>query len=218
MKKAIVIGASGFVGSLLMEDLLNNPDYDQVTVVVRKDLKIDHPKLKMLIGDFHTLSNLKEKISGDEIFLTIGTTKKNTPDVKEYYQADHDYPVLAAKIAKENGTKSVFVVTAVGANASSGMFYIRTKGEIERNLIALNFDHTHIFRPSMIMGNRKESRSFEKVLINIFGAINPLFIGGMKIYRGIDGKYIAKSMMNAAKVQTEKIKIYHCKEMHDLSR
>jgi uncharacterized protein YbjT (DUF2867 family) len=217
MKKAILFGASGFIGSCLLPDLLDNKNYEQVTVVVRKTLGLNHPNLKELIGDYHTLPMLKDKIDADEIFITLGTTRAKTPDRDQYYQVDHDYPVEAAKIAKEAGAKSVFVVTAVGANANSGVFYIRTKGETERDIISLNFEHTCIFRPSMIMGNRKESRKFEKILINVWAFINPLLIGkSLKKYRGITGEDIAKAMMNTAKNQKEKVKIFHWQEMTDL--
>ena len=215
MKKAILFGASGFVGSCLLAELLNNPDYSEVTIVVRKGLQVEHPKLKILIGDYGSLSGLKESIEADDVFITLGTTKKKTPDEKLYYQIDHDYPVLAAKIGKERGAKAVFVVTAVGANAGSGIFYVRTKGETERDIIALDLEHTHIFRPSMIMGNRKESRPLEKFLIGVFRVINPIF--GSSRYRGIEGAAIAKAMNNAAtRRQTEKVKIYQWKEMNEL--
>ena len=215
MKKAILFGASGFVGSCLLDELLNNSDYSDVTVVVRKDLNVRHPKLRMLIGDYATLPGLKEQIDADDVFITLGTTKKKTPDEKLYYQIDHDYPVLAAKIAKEKGAKAVFVVTAVGANAGSGIFYVRTKGETERDIIALDLEHTHIFRPSMIMGDRKESRPLEKFLIRVFRMINPIFGSGK--YRGIEGKDIARAMNNAAAGrQTEKVKVYQWKEMNEL--
>jgi uncharacterized protein YbjT (DUF2867 family) len=215
MKKAILFGASGFVGSCLLADLLNNPDYSEVTVVVRKDLNVGHPKLRTLIGDYATLPGLKDRIDADDVYIALGTTKKKTPDEKVYYQIDHDYPVLAARIAKEKGAKAVFLVTAVGADAGSGIFYVRTKGETERDIIALDLEHTHIFRPSMIMGSRKESRPLEKFLIGVFGVINPIF--GSSKYRGIEGKDIARAMNNAAaKVQTEKVKVYHWKEMNEL--
>lgn len=213
MKKAILFGASGFIGSHLLQELLSNDDYEHITIVVRKDQNISHPKLQTLIGDFHSLPKLIENIPVDEVFITLGTTKKHTPDQKEYYQIDHDYPVLAAKIAKENGAKSVFIVTAIGANSNSKIFYSRTKGDAERDIIALDFEHTHIFEPSMILGNRKEYRASEKALIKVFRFINPIFVGKARKYKGIEGKNIAIAMNNAAKNQTEKVKIYQWTEM-----
>ncbi|WP_439555182.1 oxidoreductase [Dyadobacter sp.] len=212
-KKAILFGASGFIGSYLLEGLLNDPDYAQVTVVVRKNLDKSNPKLKVLIGDYNTLPSLRNEIIADDVFIALGTTRKNTPDEKVYYQVDHDYPVLAARIAKENGAKSVFVVTAVGSNANSSVFYVRTKGETERDMIALDMEHTHIFRPSMIMGNRQERRPLEKSFIGLFSLINPLLIGPAKKYRGIQAKDIAKSMLAAAKKTSGKVQVYEWEEM-----
>jgi len=216
-KKAILIGASGFIGSYLLQELLNDADYEQVIVVVRKKLELQHPKLKQFIGDFHTLAALSEQLIADEIFITLGTTKKKTPDPKIYYQIDHDYPVLAAKIAKDNGAQAVFLVTAIGANLNSGLFYIKTKGETERDVIALNFSHTHIFRPSMIMGDRKEQRPLEHVFLKIWSFINPLLIGKiLKKYKGMNAKDIARAMAAAAKQPSEKIRIYHWPEMSQI--
>jgi len=217
MKKAILFGATGFIGSHLLNELLNSPDYEQVTVVIRKNWNINHAKLKTLIGDYHTLPELKESIEADDIFISIGTTQKNTPDRAKYYQIDHDYPVLAAKIAKAKGATAVYLVTSVGANAKSNVFYIKTKGETERDIIALDFKYTHIFRPSMLMGNRKENRPLEKLLIKTWSIANLILMGRrLNRYKGIDGKDVAKAMANAAKNKSEKIKISHWKEMNDL--
>ena len=217
MKTAVVFGSSGFVGSHLLSELLNSSDYGQVTAVARKSLNITHPRLRTVIGDYNSLAGVKSEIAADEVFITLGTTKTNSPKKADYYQVDHDYPVLAARIAKERGAKSVFLVTAVGANGNSTLFYVRTKGETERDVIALDFEHTHIFRPSMIIGNRKEKRSLlEEALMKSWSALNPLLMWKGDKYKGITGEDIARAMINSAKNQTEKLKIYHWREMHDL--
>ncbi|MDD2476597.1 MAG: NAD(P)H-binding protein [Dysgonamonadaceae bacterium] len=216
MKKSLLFGASGLIGSHLLQELLKNDDYEQVTIVVRKDLNITHPKLKTLIGDFNSLPQLKADIIADDIFFALGTTAKRTPNKEEYYQVDHDYPVLASKYAKENGAKSIFIVSAIGADINSTVFYTKMKGEVERDIIALDFEHTHIFQPSMIMGNRKENRPLEKIAIKIFRLINPLFGDKLNRFRSIEGKDVAKAMNKAAKNQSEKVKIYQWKEMNNL--
>jgi uncharacterized protein YbjT (DUF2867 family) len=217
VKSAIVFGSSGFVGTHLLSELLNNSNYGQVTAIARKSLNISHPRLRTVIGDYNSLAGLKSEIAGDEVFIALGTTRTSSPNKAEYYQVDHDYPVLAARIAKESGATSVFLVTAVGANPNSKFSYVRTKGETERDVIALNFEHTHIFRPSMIMGNRKEKRSLlEEALMRYWSALDPLLAWTGDKYKGITGEEIAKAMMKSAKNQTEKLKIYHWREMHDL--
>lgn len=213
LKKAIIFGASGFVGSFLLNELLSDPDYSLVTAFVRKDLGIINSKLNIVLGDYNSLDSLKGKIVADDVFITLGTTTKNTPDPKLYYQIDHYYPVLASKVLKENGATSVFFITSVGSNPHSAFSYIKSKGETERDILALNFDRTGIFRPSMIMGSRIENRGIEKLYIKIWQILNPFLIGSLKKWKGINGKDIALAMHNTAKEQDEKVKIYHWSEM-----
>jgi uncharacterized protein YbjT (DUF2867 family) len=214
MKSAILFGASGLVSSGLLAQLLDHPGYDKITIVVRKPLPIKHPKLLMIIGDYASLPDLREQIHADEVFIALGTTKKKTPDQNEYYRIDHDYPVLAARIAKENGARSVLLVSAIDANAKSKIFYVRTKGQVEADIIALGFDHTYIFRPAMLVGDRKESRPAERLFIGLFAMINPLLAGSWKKYRSIKVEDLAAAMINAAGDLTVKVKWYHWQDMH----
>jgi uncharacterized protein YbjT (DUF2867 family) len=217
MKRAIVFGSSGFVGSHLVSELLNSSDYEQVTAVARKSLNITHAILRTLIGDYDSLAGLKSEIAADEVFIALGTTKAKSPVEADYYRVDHDYPVLAARIARERGATSVFLVTAVDADSNAKFFYVRTKGETERDVIALDYEHTHIFRPSMIVGDRKVQRSLlEGALMTFWPALNPLLAWKDGKYRGITGEDVAKAMVKSAKNQTERLKIYQWKEMRDL--
>ncbi len=218
MKKAILFGASGFVGSYLLHDLLQSDSYEEVIVVVRKPLAVQHPKLKTIIAHYETLAQHQNELVADDVFIALGTTKKKTPNEKIYYQIDHDYPVLAAQLTRANGAKSILLVSAVGANVNSSIFYVKTKGETERDVIAVDFEHTHIFQPSMIMGNRTESRPLEKVFIGIFSVVNLLLISKLNKYKGISAKDIAKAMFTAAQQPAEKVKIYQWKEMQHLLR
>ncbi|WP_247553291.1 oxidoreductase [Bradyrhizobium sp. 138] len=188
----------------MLRDLLDSPDYSRVVAVARKPLAVSHPKLTVLIGDLASLPALKPRLVADEIFVALGTTRKHTPDEAAYYKIDHDYPVSAAEIAKANGTRSVFLVTAVGANARSGAFYLRTKGEVERDILALDFEHTHIFRPSMILGARDEDRPRERLIIALWGVLNPLLVGPADRYRGLTGNDIAHAIAKAARHQTRR--------------
>lgn len=216
MKKAIIYGASGLVGSYILEALLQDDNYEQVVIVVRKDTGIRHPKLKTVTGDFHSFADTVKGIKVDEVYIALGTTQKKTPDKKDYYQIDHDYPLHAARIAKENGANTVLLVSSIGADVKSNVFYTRTKGETERDIIALDFDHTYIFRPSMILGDRKEKRPMEIVIKAIWKVINPLFIGKVNKYKGMEAKDIAKAMVKRANRPSGKIEILHWKEMQHL--
>lgn len=219
MKSAILFGTSGFIGGYLLEELLADPQYEQITIVVRRELPVTHPKLKVLLGGISELTMMKDQLVADEVFIALGTTRKHTPDIQEYYKVDHDYPVQAARIARQNGAKTVCVVTAVGADSRSNVFYIRTKGDAERDIISLDFDHTHIFRPSMLMGNRKEFRLMEKCIIGIWTVLNPLIVGKrFTKYRGIKGSDVARAMRLAANRNNgpSKVSIYHWREMQEL--
>src|SRR5947207_15884654 len=136
MKTALIFGSTGFIGSHLVRDLVDSPDYARVIAVARKPLTLSHPKLTVLTGDLATLPALAPQLVADEVFIALGTTRKHTPDEAQYYKIDHDYPVEAAKVAKANGARAVFLVTAVGADAASGVFYLRTKGAVERHATA----------------------------------------------------------------------------------
>ena len=217
MKRAIVFGATGFVGSNLLGDLLERSDYESVTAVVRRDPGLAHPKLHILLGD---LDSVGEGMSGsalDEVFIALGTTRKHTPDRTEYYRIDHDYPVAAARAAQALGARSVFLVSSVGADPASRVFYVRTKGETERDILALGYDHTHIFRPSMILGNRPEPRPLEHLLGRAWALLDPLLMGALDRYKGIRGEEIARAMGRAAADRRqERVAIYHWRQMQDL--
>jgi uncharacterized protein YbjT (DUF2867 family) len=195
MKTAAIFGATGLVGSFLLRDLLDKPDYGLVIAFTRRDLGIDHPKLRTRKADFNALAGSDEPLQTDEVFLALGSTRQKTPDKQEYYRIDHDYPVLAARRAQAGGAKSIILVSAVGANPFSKAVYLRTKGETERDIVALGYERTHIFRPSMIVGHRKEYSPFEKPLAMIWPVLNPLLIGALDKYRSMTAEDIAKAMV-----------------------
>lgn len=218
MKSAILFGASGFIGSKLLKKLLDSPNYNQVTIVVRKDLKISHPKLKTILADYHSLGSVSSYLKADDVFITLGTTRAKVKSDKEYYEIDHDYPVRAAQICQQNGATGLFVVTAVGANSNSKAFYIRLKGEVENHLSELNYARTGIFRPSMLMGERDEFRPTEKIIMAIWKVISPLLAGSMTKYKGITGSQVAQAMLSAAQYQKEKSQVYTFLEMINMGK
>ena len=218
MVKALLFGATGVVGSKILEILLEDPYFNHVTAVTRKPLNVSHPKLNNLLGDFKSLTSLKGQLVGDDVFIALGTTRARTPDLKEYHTIDHDYPVAAARIAKENGATGVHLVSAVGADAQSSVFYIRTKGECERDILALGYARTNIFRPSMLLGERAESRPAEAFFKMLWPFVDLILLGPLKRYRGISNVNIAQAMVAAAKSSHAKIKFFHWKDMMDLTR
>jgi len=193
-KKAIVAGATGLIGSQLLEILLAADTYDGVLILVRKKIDFTHPKLTQLVIDFDQIESHSASITGDAVFSCLGTTKKITPDRNTYYKIDHDYPLRLAKMAKANGVKQFHLVSAIGANPNSGTFYIKLKGETERDISALNFYSSFMYEPSMLTGREYETRFGEVFFEELFKIANHLLIGRWKKYRSISGVAVARAM------------------------
>jgi uncharacterized protein YbjT (DUF2867 family) len=194
MRKAIVAGATGLIGSQLLDILLAGEDYDEVMIIVRKKLNITHAKLTQLVIDFDELANHLSSITGEVIFSCLGTTKNKTPDTGTYYKIDHDYPLQLANMAKQNGIKQFHLVSAVGANPDSKTFYIRMKGETERDISALDLPSVYMYEPSMLTGRKQEKRFVEIFFEGLFKFINPLLNGKWKKYRSVSGATVARAM------------------------
>jgi uncharacterized protein YbjT (DUF2867 family) len=218
MKKALLFGATGFIGSQLLPMLLTSADYDRVTIVVRRDPGLAHAKLVTLVGDVDSLPALAERIDADDVFIALGTTKAKEPDEAAYYRVDHDYPVRAAAVAQARGATGVFLVSAVGASIDSSVFYLRTKGETERDIIALGIARTHIFRPSQLLGQREEHRPLERFIIAAWPLIDWLLVGRARKYRGIAGADVARAMQRAAEDGATGTRIHEWDDMKSGNR
>lgn len=191
-KKALVLGASGLTGGQMLKILLRDEIYGQVTAYVRKPLKTDHPKLVQKIID---LDKLAGTVEADDIFCCLGTTIKKAGSEKAFEEVDLEFPLKVAKLQKEAGSSTFLVVSALGANANSSIFYNKVKGKMEEGLKAVGFVTLYILRPSVITGKRKEKRLVEKLVIGLLKAIDPLMIGPLKKYRTVSAKAIASAML-----------------------
>jgi uncharacterized protein YbjT (DUF2867 family) len=198
MKTAIIIGATGFTGSLVLEQLLANSDYEKIKLFSRSSSGIKQTKVEEYIVDLLKLENSKSDFTADEVYCCIGTTKKKTPDQEKYKAIDFGIPAATAKLCSENGIEVMAVVSAIGANPKSKIFYNRTKGEMEEAVKSAGIPRTYILRPSFIGGNRKEKRAGEKIALAIFNFLKPLFFGGLKKYAVIEASAIAKRMIQLA--------------------
>lgn len=205
---ALVLGASGLVGFHTVEKLLENDDYETVYAVSRGGIDVTHPKLKQILADFESIDIQIDKLKIDHFFSVLGSTRKKTPNLDDYYQVDYHYPLKVAHILKENGCDQVCLVSAIGANPNGNNFYIRMKGEVERDMIKVGIPGTHILRPSLIKGNRSESRLGESIAAGLFKIIDPLLIGNLKKYRSIEAKTIASAMVNIASLEWNDVHVY----------
>ena len=215
--EAILLGASGLIGGELLHLLLADPNYSKVKIIVRKELPITNKKLVQIIADFTTIEAIKDELKGDVVFSCLGSTKKKTPDLSEYYQIDHDYPLLVAKLAKEQGVKSFHIVSSLGANSSSSNFYLKMKGETEDDIEKIEFNSLHIYRPSLLTGDRKEKRILEKAGEFIMKIIDPLLFGSLKKYRSISGKTVASAMHKQSLMDNAGVFIYPSDKIKELA-
>jgi len=194
-RTALVAGATGLTGKHLLEFLLADERYASVCALVRKATLQAHPKLSEHVIDFESLGKLPK---ADDAFCCLGTTIKKAGSQAAFRKVDFDYVINFAAAAKAAGAKRFLVVSALGANAKSSVFYNRVKGEMENALKAMNFESLHIFRPSFLLGERAEARVGERLGIAVFSALAPLMIGPARKIRPVEAKAVARAMVLAA--------------------
>ncbi len=199
-KKAIILGATGLTGSHLLELLIQDSTYESIKVFTRSKLPVTHPKLEEHEIDLLKLSDHADKFTADVVFCCIGTTKSKTPNKELYRAIDYGIPVEAAKLCKKNSINYFITISAIGANPKSKVFYNRLKGEMERDVLAQQIEHTQLLQPSLIVGNRDEKRTGEdlsKQFMKIFDFLIPAR------YKMIEGRTIAKAMAQMARKPTK---------------
>lgn len=212
-KTAILLGATGLTGSLLLEKLLKDSRYSKIKIFTRRSSEVKHDKIEEYIIDLFRLEEMSGLFTGDEVFCCIGTTQSKTPDEDLYRQVDFGIPATAAKLCKKNEIETFVVVSALGADENSRFFYNRTKGEMENAVLEEKIKNTYILQPSLIGGKRKESRPFEMLWKKIMKVGNHLLVGRLKKYRSIHPDTIAEAMLLLAnngykrsRIESEEIK------------
>ncbi|UJH90027.1 NAD(P)H-binding protein [Antarcticibacterium sp. 1MA-6-2] len=198
MKTAILLGATGLTGGILLQKLLNDARYEKIILFSRSSAAVKNRKVEEHLVDLFKLENQKDLFKADVVYCCIGTTKSKTPNEEVYKKIDYGIPVAAAKLARENGIEKFLVISALGADPKSKMFYNKTKGEMEQEVLAQRIPETYIFEPSLIAGDREETRTFENLAIYAMKVLNYALIGPLKKYRSIDPETIAEAMIKVA--------------------
>ena len=219
MKKSIVIiGSSGLIGNEVLGLTLENSKIEHVTILVRKSLNINHPKLTEVITNFKDLNEIESRIIGDALICCIGTTRKKTPNLEEYKNIDFGLTVEIAKIAKLNDVRQIHLISAIGADPNSKIFYNRLKGETEQALIKIDFPQTIIYRPSLLIGKRNEFRFGELIAQKLAPIFDVFLIGSLKKYHSISSNTIAKAVLNRILSEGEKTEIMEYNEIQLLNQ
>lgn len=211
-RSAVLIGATGLIGHHLLLRLLEGNAYSTVKVLVRRAFHMKHPKLTIHVVDFRNRVQVSEAMEGGHVlFCCLGTTQQQVKGDKTAYRfVDHDIPVLCAELAAEKAFSSFLMVSAVGANPSSGNFYLKLKGETEKAVQEKGLKAVHIFRPSLLLGKRKELRVGERIAQAVMPAIAPLLPAK---YRPIQATKVADAMLKASLEESSGVKVYGYAEM-----
>ncbi|MFF2909454.1 NAD(P)H-binding protein [Paenibacillus sp. NPDC057934] len=216
---AMVLGATGLVGKAVTQELLRRGAWDEIRVLVRRPIGIKHPLLKQTIVDWEQLSRYREQFRGVQVmFCCLGTTIKTAGSQSSFERVDLGYPLEAAAIAKEEGVRQLLAVSSIGADVKSRNFYSRTKGRAEEGLIATGFHGLHLFRPSLLLGQRKEFRLGERVAARLMTALDFAMVGKAAKYRAIHGETVARAMVNISLAGTAGVHIYPNDVIHVIGK
>lgn len=193
MRSAIVVGGTGIVGTALVKLLCDSEEYVSVTVLSRRKLDFEHPKLTVKVRSFDQLEE-KDIDFAHEVFCCLGTTMKKAKTKEQFEKIDVEYPLHIASLAKKCGIMHFIIISAIGASEKSAFYYNKVKGKLERELMALELPQLSIVRPSLLVGDRMEFRLGEKTGEWLLKGLNPFFIGPLKKYRPIEATQLALAM------------------------
>ncbi|HVK98074.1 MAG TPA: NAD(P)H-binding protein [Flavisolibacter sp.] len=209
-RTATIIGSTGLIGKHLLELLKSDEYFQTIRLLVRRPVEIKDPKVEAKLVNFQDAESFKLAINGsDVVFCAIGTTnKKVRGDKAAYRNVDYDIPLRAATFCKETGCEKLLLVSSVGANSKSKNFYLRLKGEVEEAISSIQLKSFLVFRPSMLLGQRDESRPVEKVGQVLMKNLSFLITGKYSKYKAIHAKDVAKAMITAAKRNEQGMKIF----------
>jgi uncharacterized protein YbjT (DUF2867 family) len=192
MKTALIAGSTGLVGKQLLSLLLSSPEYSKVIALTRRTLDITNPKLSQILTDLSSLDENAAQLRADDIFCCLGTTMAKAGSKEKFFEVDYSYPVRLAEMTKKHGAKQFLLVSAMGANKKSAIYYNSVKGQVEESLLQIGFESLHILRPSLLLGDREETRFGEdvgKIMFKSFGFLIP------GKYKGIDASRVAEAML-----------------------
>ena len=212
MSNIAVFGSTGLIGSNLLKYLEHDTYFSKVNVITRKPIHFKNSKFKNIVIDFSDINSIQNSLKNSQIvFVSIGTTQSKVNwDLKKYKKIDYEIPINIAKAAKKLNINKYLIVSSAGADINAKGFYLSLKGQIESDIIKIGIKNTYIFRPSLLLGARKENRVGEKiaqVIMPLFSFLLP------KKYRPINAESVAKSMINLSKTDINSIKIYHYEDI-----
>jgi uncharacterized protein YbjT (DUF2867 family) len=197
-RTALVFGSTGLIGNLLVSELAASKKYGRIISFVRQTTGVGEEGVEEVVADLSDIKSISGRISGDDLFICLGTTIKKAGSVSNMEKIDRDLPLGIATAAAQNGVKNIVVVSSIGASARAANYYLRIKGEMEDGILGLDFRNAAIVRPSMLLGERKEKRAGELVGKVVMGAVKPVLRGKLLKYRAIHAGDVARAMITLA--------------------
>jgi uncharacterized protein YbjT (DUF2867 family) len=215
-RTATIIGATGLIGSRLLNLLRDDGYFTAIRLLSRRPLELLHSNVEVRVIDFSDPDQFRSAIEGsDAVFCSVGTTQKKVDgDEEAYRKVDYDIPVNAARHCAETGCQKFLLVSSVGADSSSGNFYLKLKGEVEDAVKVSGVSSVSIFRPSILLGKRNESRPGEtigKFVMSTFSFLLPSRI------KPVNASVVAGAMLAAAKSGKLGAEIYQYNEIVKLN-
>lgn len=198
-RSALLLGATGLVGGHVLDLLLDDPAYGGVRVLGRRPVPREHPELRQETVDFDRLRDCAELVRAQDVFCCLGTTIRAAGSREAFRRVDLDYPRAVAEAAARNGAERFLLVSAMGADAGSSIFYNRVKGEAEDAVRTLPFQEVVILRPSLLLGERAEHRPGEALAQRVMPRLSPLMRGPLRRYRPVHAAAVARAMVRLAK-------------------
>jgi len=200
---AVVIGATGLVGSSLVDQLACAPHIKQVITLTRRPFSHSSDKVSNTVLDFASLPAHAALFTGDMLFMCLGTTRRQAGSIAAQRRVDLDYQLCAATLAAQQGVKHLLLVSSSGANALSKSPYLKMKGELEQKIKALNVNHISIVQPSLLIGQRAQLRIAEKLGSLMLPLICTL--PGLRRYRPINGAQVAQRLVQLSQQPSVKV-------------
>jgi len=213
-RTALIAGATGLVGSHCLRLLLANPDFTRVIALTRHPLPVRHPRLDAVMTDFEKLADTLAGLRADAVFCCLGTTIKKAGSQAAFRRVDHDYPVLLAEWAARTGVGQYLMVSAMGADPGSRIFYNRVKGEAEKAIAGQTIPSIIFFRPSLLLGERSEHRFGEEAGALFFRLFAFIFRGPLAKYRPNKAEHVAQAMLSRAVEPPRGVHLVTAGEMH----
>lgn len=200
-KTATVLGTSGLVGRALTQQLIADERYAKITALVRKPLASNdfydpQKKLEPLVIDFEQLQAYQGYFTVDHVYCCLGTTLKKAGSQSAFRRVDFEFVHVAAQLARAQRANGFVWISSVGADAKSHNFYLRVKGELENAILTMpQLNHAAAVRPSLLLGERADSRPAEEMGIVAGKLLAPLMLGPFKKYRPITAYRVAQQMI-----------------------